>query len=292
MNRQKANIQIDEIVRGQTRKRRGRGGFWLGSTVGLCLLGWLVPFSAFLFIFFVQAVLFHQPAHYFTALLHLTWAYVACGYVLLEVCERLGLARQDSDARTKMVLLLGIGIAGMVLAGLLMFLLLMASGGWTSAGGMVRPGIGSGAGGQAPGAPQRPLVPAAFEPSKARPAHLHGAAPAVGKVPGLIAYWPFDEGEGKQAVDASGNGHHGTIHAAKWMARMSFSTMAPTQPSTSPPMARSASQAGFKPGPTLAQFSRNGTPRTAARILKFPSRVAALLPWFAKTVASSGRRLS
>jgi hypothetical protein len=34
---------------------------------------------------------------------------------------------------------------------------------------------------------------------------------------GIVAYWPFDEGKGKDAKDASGNGNDGTINGAKWV---------------------------------------------------------------------------
>ncbi len=33
---------------------------------------------------------------------------------------------------------------------------------------------------------------------------------------GLRAHWPLDEGSGKQAMDRSGNGHHGQISGAEW----------------------------------------------------------------------------
>jgi len=35
---------------------------------------------------------------------------------------------------------------------------------------------------------------------------------------GIVAYWPFDEGKGKVAKDASGNGNDGTNNGAKWVA--------------------------------------------------------------------------
>ncbi|MFQ6043811.1 MAG: LamG domain-containing protein [Candidatus Poribacteria bacterium] len=34
---------------------------------------------------------------------------------------------------------------------------------------------------------------------------------------GIVAYWPFDEGKGKDAKDASGNGNDGEVHDAKWV---------------------------------------------------------------------------
>jgi hypothetical protein len=34
---------------------------------------------------------------------------------------------------------------------------------------------------------------------------------------GIVAYWPFDEGNGKDAKDASGSGNDGTISGAKWV---------------------------------------------------------------------------
>ena len=34
---------------------------------------------------------------------------------------------------------------------------------------------------------------------------------------GIVAYWPFDEGKGKDTKDASGNGNDGEIHDAEWV---------------------------------------------------------------------------
>lgn len=34
---------------------------------------------------------------------------------------------------------------------------------------------------------------------------------------GLVAYWPFDEGKGKDAKDASDNGNDGAINGAEWV---------------------------------------------------------------------------
>ena len=34
---------------------------------------------------------------------------------------------------------------------------------------------------------------------------------------GLVAYWPFDEGKGKDAKDASDNGNDGDINGAEWV---------------------------------------------------------------------------
>ena len=35
---------------------------------------------------------------------------------------------------------------------------------------------------------------------------------------GLVAYWPFDEGNGKKAVDVTGNGHDGEFAGGpKWV---------------------------------------------------------------------------
>lgn len=38
----------------------------------------------------------------------------------------------------------------------------------------------------------------------------------TGHEPGLVAYWPLNEGTGDTVSDKSGNGHHGTIHDATW----------------------------------------------------------------------------
>ena len=40
-------------------------------------------------------------------------------------------------------------------------------------------------------------------------------------IPGLIGYWPFEEGSGAVTSDASGGGHQGTIHGASWTSGMS-----------------------------------------------------------------------
>ena len=35
---------------------------------------------------------------------------------------------------------------------------------------------------------------------------------------GLVAYWPFDEGNGKKAIDVTGNGHDGEfVGSPKWV---------------------------------------------------------------------------
>ena len=35
---------------------------------------------------------------------------------------------------------------------------------------------------------------------------------------GLVAYWPFDEGKGEEAIDVTGNGHDGELHdKPKWV---------------------------------------------------------------------------
>jgi hypothetical protein len=36
-------------------------------------------------------------------------------------------------------------------------------------------------------------------------------------VPGLVAYWPCDEGQGKALTDASGNGSHGRVQGGQWI---------------------------------------------------------------------------
>lgn len=40
--------------------------------------------------------------------------------------------------------------------------------------------------------------------------------PLVGNEPGLLAYWPTDEGTGTTILDRSGRGLHGTLHGAAW----------------------------------------------------------------------------
>ncbi len=38
----------------------------------------------------------------------------------------------------------------------------------------------------------------------------------TGKEPGLVSYWPLDEGIGTTLTDLTSNGNHGTIHGATW----------------------------------------------------------------------------
>ena len=40
----------------------------------------------------------------------------------------------------------------------------------------------------------------------------------TGQEPGLVSYWPLDEGNGTQVTDKTGHGNHGTIHGATWQA--------------------------------------------------------------------------
>ena len=42
---------------------------------------------------------------------------------------------------------------------------------------------------------------------------------------GLIGYWPFDEGRGSTAADASGGGHNGTVNGAGWIAGVQNSAL-------------------------------------------------------------------
>jgi len=197
-------------------------GFWTGS-FGLYLIAWAVTFSAFLLFVLVKAVILHQPARYFTALLYLSISYILAGYIIVEGYERIQISRRawhigyaGVDLRTKLIMLVGIALGGMVVVGLVMALLLMAGGVWSPGSGMILPGGNNPPGNIAPGPAEPNPPPGAFVPGDGKPAHVRGEIPAIGKLPGLIAYWPFDEGDGDKATDASGNGHHGIIHGAKW----------------------------------------------------------------------------
>jgi hypothetical protein len=195
---------------------KGRPGFWT-SSLGLYLITWAALFSAFLFFVFMKAVILHQPARYFSALLYLSAAYIAGGYFLVEGFERLQVRRRTWDVRyagvdlrNKLIILAVIAVVGMIVVGFIMALLLMAGGVWSPSEGRINP------------VENPPLIgpkqpPAAFVPGDRRPAQVRGEIPSAGKLPGLIAYWPFNEGNGDKAGDASGNGNHGIIHGAKWI---------------------------------------------------------------------------
>jgi hypothetical protein len=202
---------------------KSRPGFWT-SSFGLYLIAWAVTFSAFLLFVFVKAVILHEPARYFTALLCLSIAYILGGYIIVEGYERIQISRRvwdvryaGVDLRTKFIMLTGIALGGMVVAGLVMALLLMAGRVWSPQSGMILP-VGNNPAGNIPPGPGEPKQPpAAFVPGDGKPAQVRGEVPAIGKLPGLIAYWPFDEGDGDKAADASGNGNDGTIKGAKWI---------------------------------------------------------------------------
>src|SRR5262249_31893145 len=54
-----------------------------------------------------------------------------------------------------------------------------------------------------------------FDPSVARP--LAAAPPAASDLPGLLAYWPFDENDGAKAADAGAAGLHGAVRGSRWV---------------------------------------------------------------------------
>lgn len=56
----------------------------------------------------------------------------------------------------------------------------------------------------------------------------------VGNQPGLVSYWPLNEGEGKVVHDRTGNGNHGAIQGnASWVtSTLSIVDAAPSQPET------------------------------------------------------------
>ncbi|MDJ1179191.1 hypothetical protein PJF56_09965 [Roseofilum sp. BLCC_M91] len=57
----------------------------------------------------------------------------------------------------------------------------------------------------------------------------------TGREPGLVSYWPLDEGTGTTAEDKSGNNHHGTINGATWETSGLELSPAPTvEPSETP----------------------------------------------------------
>lgn len=66
--------------------------------------------------------------------------------------------------------------------------------------------------------PVQPAKPATPPPSAPRPSQApkgeNATSPA--KLPGLLAYWSFDEGEGEQAKDASRNRLHAKLVNASW----------------------------------------------------------------------------
>jgi len=53
--------------------------------------------------------------------------------------------------------------------------------------------------------------------ASAIPAQPASAIVAPQPADGLIAHWPFDEGTGNMAADASGKGHTGTLYGASWV---------------------------------------------------------------------------
>jgi hypothetical protein len=54
----------------------------------------------------------------------------------------------------------------------------------------------------------------------------------AGTEPGLVSYWPLDEGSGTTVTDKSGHNHHGTIHGATW--ETSGLELSPAEPSETP----------------------------------------------------------
>jgi hypothetical protein len=62
---------------------------------------------------------------------------------------------------------------------------------------------------EGPAKPAEPAVPA-------KPRDGPEPPPAT-QFPGLIGYWPFDEGRGTRAGDASGKGHDGTLRGGTWV---------------------------------------------------------------------------
>ena len=47
-------------------------------------------------------------------------------------------------------------------------------------------------------------------------AWLAGAGTALAETPGLVGYWPLNEGSGSTVLDASGNGNAGQVSGATW----------------------------------------------------------------------------
>ena len=50
------------------------------------------------------------------------------------------------------------------------------------------------------------------------PARLSFEPPAATELPGLLGYWPFDEGSGTEAADASGKNNRAAVRGAVWVA--------------------------------------------------------------------------
>src|SRR5690348_8083682 len=68
-------------------------------------------------------------------------------------------------------------------------------------------------------APARPAPQAGgARPEGGQPGGNEGGAARFGprSLPGLVAYWPFDEGRGQEVKDASGNNSPGTVHGGEW----------------------------------------------------------------------------
>ncbi len=170
-------------------------------------LAWAIVFGAFLAVIFVRAVVLQLPGEYFTALL---WACVAFGFgafVLEQVYEELlpghdPCAAGEAELATKAMILAALTVVGAIPVGLAMTLLLLASSVWAPAAPSAGPGGPTPA---PPGELTAPAAPAFKEP------------PPAQRFPGLIAYWPFDEGAGAHAADASGNGHHGRVIGSRWV---------------------------------------------------------------------------
>jgi hypothetical protein len=185
---------------------------FLTSGLGISAIAWVIVFSSFLVFVFVKAVVLGQPARYFSSLLQLTFAYVVFASLLAEGWERFHFGhrwRDDpGDWRSRLLVTGVIGLIGMVVVALIMFLLLIAGGVWTPATGMVKPAAAGGNGEPTPGA---------FAPGDRKAPVLRGEPGDPGRLPNLIAHWRFDEGEGNRAADGSGHGHIGIVHGARWV---------------------------------------------------------------------------
>lgn len=183
------------------------------------LITWALAYGFFFAVVVVRACILGLPARYFSALLSFTVPVVLLAYWIDEwiVRYRTTHGREDPadwcEPLTRKILLGVITVVGLLLSAGLLMVILSVAGVWSFSGGMIARDNGEqgrGQGGEPP-----PVAAGAFAPSDRRPAHLHGEPPAATALPGLLAYWNFEEGAGERVADRSGHGRDGTLHSVK-----------------------------------------------------------------------------